>query len=196
MQNNVTRGHGFLEKFLSHKRASMANKHIPDNLRDGRILDLGCGFYPYFLSTVKFKDKFGLNSIFAQEQIEGLYLTKYEFNANSVLPFADSFFNVITMLAVAEHLEPKIVANVFKEANRILSPGGRFLITVPWGQADLFLRFLSKIKLVSSVEIDEHKQFYSHKLLKQQLLSVDFKDSKIIVKRFELGLNLFVLAEK
>ncbi len=48
-KDNVTRGYGLLERFLAKKRAKMANEIIPLALRTGRILDIGCGPFPYFL---------------------------------------------------------------------------------------------------------------------------------------------------
>ena len=196
MADNVTRGYGLLEKFLSSKRAKIADSHIPDNLRDGKILDLGCGFYPYFLSAIEFKDKFGMNSDFSNEPIAGMNLIKSEFNVGAVLPFADSFFNVVTLLAVAEHLEPKVAIVLFQEVRRVLSPDGILIITVPWGKADLFFKFLSKIKFLSSVEVNDHRQFYNRSAIRNQLLLAGFEDGKITTKKFELGLNLFVLVKK
>src|SRR5690606_34728965 len=57
----VTRGKGRLEAFLARHRAQMANRLIPDELRGGTIVDIGCGSYPYFLSTVDFARRVGLD---------------------------------------------------------------------------------------------------------------------------------------
>ena len=34
---------------------------IPSHLRSGRILDVGCGSYPYFLAHTEFAEKFALD---------------------------------------------------------------------------------------------------------------------------------------
>jgi len=196
MKDSFTRGHGFLEGFLSKQRAKIANNSISDSLRDGRILDLGCGYYPYFLSSIKFKEKFGLNNSFAKESVEGINLINHDFYHNQKLPFDDSFFNVVTLLAVLEHLDNQVAISVLTEAYRVLAVGGNLIITVPWGKTDLLLKFLSKIKLVSAVEINEHKQLYNESLIKNQLLFAGFEPEKIKIKRFEFGLNLFILAKK
>ena len=54
---NVTRGHGLLESLLARLRANGANKLIPSEFRNGRILDIGVGSYPYFLSHTSFVNK-------------------------------------------------------------------------------------------------------------------------------------------
>ena len=46
----MTRGKGLLEPMLADLRAQRANKLIPSTSRTGRILDIGCGTYPYFLA--------------------------------------------------------------------------------------------------------------------------------------------------
>ena len=63
MKVKVTRGHGLLERFLARKRACMANQLIPSHLRNGRILDIGCGSFPYFLLNTVFTEKCGLDKI-------------------------------------------------------------------------------------------------------------------------------------
>ena len=60
-KNNVTRGTGLLEGFLSEQRAKLANKKIPSELRSGKILDIGCGSYPNFLISTNFNIKYGLD---------------------------------------------------------------------------------------------------------------------------------------
>src|SRR5690606_9300954 len=61
----VTRGKGRLEAFLARHRAQMANRLIPDELRSGTIVDIGCGSYPYFLSTTDFAHRYGLDRVAA-----------------------------------------------------------------------------------------------------------------------------------
>ena len=61
MTGNVTRGSGYLEKFLAKKRLQMANKLIPTSFRQGKILDIGCGSYPYFLLNTPFRKKYGID---------------------------------------------------------------------------------------------------------------------------------------
>lgn len=47
------------------------------------------------------------------------------------LPFPNNTFDFINCSEVIEHLDPKAVAMFFKEVNRILKPGGIFIVTTP-----------------------------------------------------------------
>ena len=64
----MTRGKGLLEPMLADLRAQRANKLIPTNLRNGRILDIGCGSFPYFLAHTAFAEKFAIDQIPLPEQ--------------------------------------------------------------------------------------------------------------------------------
>ena len=58
---------GFLESFLSKKRANTVNGLIPISHRSGKILDIGCGKYPFFLLNTDFAEKYGIERIATQE---------------------------------------------------------------------------------------------------------------------------------
>jgi hypothetical protein len=60
---HVTRGDVLLEGFLAKKQAHLANRLIPPHLREGRILDIGCGAYPNFLLNTVCAEKSGLDKI-------------------------------------------------------------------------------------------------------------------------------------
>jgi len=62
-----TRGHGALEGYLARRRARKANQLIPSESRSGRLLDIGCGSYPYFLATTRFAEKWGVDQVFEAE---------------------------------------------------------------------------------------------------------------------------------
>lgn len=72
VHNNFTRGHGLLEPILSKLSARRANQLIPSQLRNGRILDIGCGSYPYFLSHTSFADKFSIDQNNPTQEPEGI----------------------------------------------------------------------------------------------------------------------------
>ena len=66
----MTRGKGLLEPILADLRAQKANKLIPSSLRSGRILDIGCGTYPYFLAHTSFEEKFAIDQLPLSSQTE------------------------------------------------------------------------------------------------------------------------------
>jgi hypothetical protein len=65
----VTRGRGLLEPFLARQRSKIANRLIGAQHRTGRILDIGCGSHPYFLSHTSFKEKFAIDQL-AREHLD------------------------------------------------------------------------------------------------------------------------------
>lgn len=194
MTTNFTRGSGLLEKFLSEKRAQKANEFIPNSFRDGNILDIGCGFYPHFLTSTKFKNKFGIDPA-VNTQVKGIKLQKIDI-AKQKLPFKDNSFEVVTMLAVFEHIEKEKLTSAIKEINRVLKPEGRLIITTPSPWSDKLLHHMARLGLISSEEIHDHKSHYTQSKILDIIESSGFNKSKMKKGYFEAYLNMWFLAEK
>ncbi|NIM14055.1 MAG: methyltransferase domain-containing protein [Candidatus Aminicenantes bacterium] len=199
----VTRGTGLLENVLSRKRSRKANKLIPDALRSGRLLDIGCGTYPHFLVETEFKEKYGVDQspeitrhCELVDAHQSLHLVQWDFAREEKLPFEDEFFDVITMLAVFEHIEPARIRRLVAEILRTLKTGGLFIMTTPAGWTDWLLRLLACLKLVSAVEIEDHKDTYSHKKITRILEDCEFRREKITLGYFELFMNIWGKAQK
>src|SRR6185503_20810798 len=127
-----TRGKGLLEPFLARQRARTANRLIPSELRQGRILDIGCGTYPYFLAHIEFGKKFAIDQLpISSDVAQDLEIESYSLNLNEKpsLPFDNNFLNIVTLLAVVEHLNPDSMALLFREIYRVLRPGGMVIMT-------------------------------------------------------------------
>ena len=196
-KNNVTRGTGLLEGFLSEQRAKLANKKIPSELRSGKILDIGCGSYPNFLISTNFNIKYGLDpSVNIKDSPEGIDLIQFDIEKEETLPFNDNFFSVITLLGVYEHIEPERLINVLSEIYRVLKPGGMFILTTPAPWTDKLLRLLASFNLVSKEEIDAHKDAYSHRRICNSLITSGFKKELIVQGYFEMLLNIWTYAKK
>jgi len=191
-----TRGHGLLEPLLARLRAQRANRLIPGPLRSGRILDVGCGSSPYFLAHTFFAEKFAVDQLPAGPSHAGIGWHQLDLNASPQLPFERGFFQIVTMLAVAEHLDPTALEKLFAECHRVLDAGGRLVVTTPAVEADRLLRWMARVGLVSREEIDEHKFAYTPALLGWYFGRAGFEMSKIRAGRFELGLNLWATAER
>ena len=194
-----TRGKGLLEPFLARQRAQIANRLIPSELRTGRILDIGCGTFPYFLAHTAFEKKIAIdqlplpNPVASSLKIEGYSLN---LNLQPSLPFADGFFNVVTLLAVVEHLNPDSMAILFCEIYRVLGSRGMVIITTPAAWSDGLLRTMARLKLVSAEEIDEHAYVYTLPLIGWYFGQAGFKMKKVKFGYFELMLNMWATAEK
>jgi SAM-dependent methyltransferase len=196
-QTSVTRGYGLLEKQLAKQRAGVANKLIPPEFRSGRLLDVGCGVYPYFLVHTEFREKFGLDSAVRPVPYdESLTLVSYDLHRETALPFESDYFDVVTMLAVFEHIEPMNLGGMLTEIRRVLKPGGLYLLTTPARWTDTLLRMMAKLRLVSSHEIDDHKDAYDHAMIRSLLERANFPESGITCGYFELCMNLWVTARK
>lgn len=191
-----TRGKGLLEPYLARRRASMANSLIPTPLRSGRILDVGCGSYPYFLSHTQFIEKFAVDQLQPAPGVEGIHWKTLDLNTEPALPFEDSYFDVVTMLAVAEHLDPASLERLLREVHRALKPGGRVILTTPAARADRLLRWMAHLSLVSAEEIDEHAFAYTLPLLGWLFGQAGFAMQHVRFGTFELGLNLWATADR
>lgn len=195
---NITPGHGLLEKFLSEKRSATANMLIEQTGSEhGKILDIGCGVTPLFLLSTDFKEKFGVDpSVNTSFQDQNLTLIKFDLENEPILPFSDSSFDVVTMLAVFEHIEQHQLPQVLSEIRRILKPEGMFIMTTPCPWADKLLRFMALFHIVSQEGMNEHKGAYSHKDIAEYLSQSGFDRNKMSFGYFELFLNSWAMAKK
>lgn len=196
---SITRGYGFFEEFLAKKRYDIAGKLIPDVLRQGRILDIGCGKYPYFLNSVKFAEKYGIDQSLNgnhEHLPENMRLREFNVETGGMFPFDSEYFDVITMLAICEHISPESLPEKFAEIYRMLKPGGSFIITTPASWTGFILSGMSRIGLISREEIREHKYLYSCNRILKILSSRGFQIGKIKAGFFELGMNMWIKAEK
>ena len=194
-----TRGKGLLEPTLARLRTQRANRLIPTELRAGRILDIGCGSFPYFLAHTAFKEKFAVDQLpmpddtATRNQIEFFSLN---LNEEPHLPFEGGYFEAITLLAVVEHLNPDSMAVLFREACRVLRPDGIVVLTTPAAWSDGLLKLMARLNLVSAEEIHEHAFAYTLPLLGWHFGQAGFQMSKVRFGYFELMLNLWATARK
>lgn len=192
----LTRGTGILESQLARLRARQANHLIPDRLRQGRILDVGCGSTPYFLAHTSFQEKFAIDQLEPSTASSDILWHTLNLNVEPHLPFEDSFFSVVTMLAVVEHLNPTSLVAFFAEVHRILQPRGMLIITTPAAWSGGLLNTLARLNLVSAEEIREHVYLYSLPLLGWYFGKAGFAMNGLRFGYFELMLNLWATAER
>ena len=104
-----------------------------------RLLDVGCGNgYFMFMSKDKFKECYGVDVSSlrierakerSKKRRSGNNLHFHKCDVDEGLPFANSFFDAVSCIAVLEHVfNPP---NVVDEIRRVLKPGGIFIVQVP-----------------------------------------------------------------
>jgi SAM-dependent methyltransferase len=195
--SHTVRGYGPLDMFLAKQRYKIAKKQIKSVRHRERILDIGCGSYPLFLTTVDFSEKYGMDKMVQTNKlVQGVTLINCDFENEERLPFQNDFFDVVSALALFEHIEPASLVKIHREIHRILKTGGVYVMTTPAFWTDRLLRFLAKIRLISDVEIKDHKGSYKHFDILSILQKSDFQKEKIKFGHFEMFMNSWATAAK
>ena len=179
----------------------MANQLIPSELRSGRLLDIGCGSYPYFLANTRFSEKWGVDQVFETESRlelgkQHISLLPFDAERDAALPFPEEHFSVVTMLAVFEHIAMDRLILLLTEINRVLKMGGLYIATTPAFWTGGLLKSLAALRLVSSEEIDEHQDVYRHADISRALNKAGFERAAIRQGYFELFMNTWSVAKK
>jgi len=197
----ATRGFGLLEGFLARKRAQKANSLIPQSYRSGRILDIGAGSYPVFLLSTTFFEKIGIDKTFSafwekKPKTHTLALMCHDIESEDPLPFQDEYFDVVTMLAVIEHIAHYNLPRISQELYRILKRGGLLIITTPAEWTSLILNGMAYLKLISNQEIRDHKGLHSADSIIMTLQQGGFSPNNIQLGFFEFFMNTWVTVTK
>lgn len=178
------------DRVLQRYRYSVVEPFILDK---SDVLDIG-GFDGSFLLRLHNRINRGVCiDPYIEEKKDG----RMEFIRATVtdrLPFPDESFDIVTMLAVYEHLD-KHREIVTSEAFRVLRNNGLAILTVPSETVDVIIRLLYKTRIIDGMSADgtlveDHKNFHPSDTIKI-FEGVGFKLKKW--SRFQIGLNnLFV----
>lgn len=180
-----------LEPILRWMRIQRVLNYIS---RSSIVLDVGCGQSATFLKAIshRIKQGFGVDMKTNACQVRNIKILKLKFD--HCLPFSNSSFDVVTMLAVLEHIEDE--EQILQEIYRVLVPGGRLIITVPSVWSQPILEFLAyRLSVVSEAEIRDHKKYYNRKRLEKVLIDeIGFKTFHH--QYFQLWMNNFCTVTK
>lgn len=98
-------------------------------------------------------------------------------------------YDVVTMLAVFEHLAPESQANIVKALPSYLRENGRVILTVPSPQVDKILEWLKLARLIDGMNLEEHHGFDVQQV--HQIMHNNFE--LFHFEKFQFGMNnLFV----
>ncbi|HEX5368301.1 MAG TPA: methyltransferase domain-containing protein [Dehalococcoidia bacterium] len=178
-----------LDRYLQKVRIRRAQPFI----RHGDVvLDVGCADGTMFENwRGLIKHGIGIDPIVELKQETELY-TLYPGIFPHGLPDGVKC-DVITMLAVLEHLPPDAQAELPEACYRHLNDGGRVVITVPSPQVDYVLDLLSAVHLIDGMSLHEHYGFEAEDTLKL-FAGPCFK--LLQHHSFQLGLNNLFVFEK
>lgn len=141
---------------LQRWRYSAVAAYIPDQCD---ILDIG-GYDGSFLLKVRDRIRRGvcIDPLIEERRRDGLEFIRCRIEGK--LPFADASFDVVTMLAVYEHMN-EFREEITSETYRILKEGGCAVLTVPSKAVDHILKALIAVRVLDGMSAEEHECFES-----------------------------------
>lgn len=185
-----------LDRFLAGLRAKKASRLIPPRLTDGRVLDVGCGRRPAFLARRAPGGRVGLDRVAPEIRPRGAHFLLFDVEQPGSFPFADASFDVVTMLAVLEHIRPERRPHVLDEVYRVLRTGGALVVTTPPPRTDALLVLLRRVGLVSDHMTEGHQDLLTRRDIAGLLARTRFVGAPLRTGYFELFMNAWVVAAK
>ena len=176
----------FLDRVLQRWRIAKAKPFV----RPGsRVLDLACADGALFRQLgARISEGFGIDPVLTAEAGWGAFRLMPGWFPKDMPPLPP--FDVITMLAVLEHIPDNESARVAAGCADRLKPGGYLVITVPSPLVDHVLKVLMFFRLVDGMSLEQHHGFdvrHTERLFNHAGLTL------VQHRRFQLGLNnLFV----
>lgn len=178
-----------LDRYLRDARIARAKVWVPAG---ATVLDVGCVDGEMFR---QWRGYIGHGVGIEPTLDQKIVMPDYELLPGSFPEAApkDMAFDVITMLAVLEHIPQDGQSRLAEACAPLLKPGGRIVITVPSPRVDAILHVLLKLRLIDGISAHEHYGFEPgatpqvfapprYRLVRRQ--------------KFQLGLNNLFVFEK
>ena len=174
-----------VDRMLQRWRIKMAGAYLDSGKR---VLDIGCADGALFHLRLDLSDGVGIDPDLEETATApGNTLVRGLFPHD--LP-DDRPFDVITMLAVLEHIPLDRQTELARDCQRVLKPGGHLIITVPSPTVDHILSVLRTVRLIDGMSLEQHFGFDVGET------RPTFEGAGLVTveaRQFQLGLNnLFV----
>ena len=175
------------DRFLQRWRIRRASKFIP---RGARLLDIGChqGEIFQILEPLEIHG-IGIDPL-AELTIQSDRFSVVRGWFPGDLPAQEQPFDVITALAVVEHIRAEQISEFARACASLLVPGGRLILTVPSPRVDQILDVLTALKIADGMSLEQHQGIEPAQVQKIfQPAGMDLEKHE----KFQFGLNnLFV----
>lgn len=153
-----------LEPILRRMRLARVLPYVRRYGPGCHLLDIGCDTRAALLRAVEPYIARGVRIDFKAPALKSERLETVSMVLDTSLPFESESCDVVTMLAVLDHLEKPDA--VLREIVRVLRPGGGLILTVPSWHAKPVLEFLAfRMGIVCAEEIRDHKRYYNREEL-------------------------------
>ena len=175
-----------LDRVLQRWRARKAAEFIEPR---AAVLDIGCADGALFRCLRDFDESVGVDPDLEVLAAPIPRVTVYRGLFPAALP-RPMKFDVITMLAVLEHIPAESLHQLALDCAVHLKPGGSLIVTVPAAAVDYLLAALKWLRLIDGMSLEQHHGFDARSTPK---IFEPGGFELIVDKRFQLGFNnLFV----
>ena len=179
----------FLDRYLRDVRFARARPFVR---RGDSVLDVGCADAEMFRQWRGFIGHgIGVDPCLSEKQVTDSMEVYPGLFPQAVPPGVSC--DVITMLAVLEHIPPIEQSKLADACDALLKRGGRVVITVPSPRVDDILHVLLRLRLIAGIAVHEHYGFQPADTLR---LFPGPRFRLVRHARFQLGLNNLFVFEK
>lgn len=154
------------QDLMTRDRIRIASSFVPKDAKI-KVLDIGAGLGWIEEELIKFSNieiygnDFSKNSVsYLKRNFRGEYSVQSIYN----LIYSKSYFDVIIILEVLEHIPPSKILTVLKSVNSLLKAGGILVVSVPMNEG---------LETMSD-NPNGHVRMYTEELIKTELEISDF----------------------
>ena len=178
----------WLDRYLQDQRIKKAKDYIPIG---STVLDIGSDDGILFKKVKNIQSGIGIEPKIEKEIVGNNFRIIKGYFPNDC---AGQKFDVITLLAVLEHIPPAELEKFGFDCYDTLNTDGLVIITVPSPKVDLLLTIFQKLKLIDGMSLEEHHGF---KVTDTRNIFSENTFKLIAHEKFQMGLNnLFVFQAK